>query len=175
MSNPKIATSETELLDDPAVCVTEQCADLVAGAEGVARAIVRGERFVVLIGEPTSTGRALTALIASIQTTAVDFVCAADSGAGVGPIRHIIDQLVRTDDDGEAWADKPALRTVLVIQQASGCAARCLKFSISARGRISAGPLLQFLFVGYRPVPALSRRHQSSGVVPATCRMYDRP
>ena len=85
MSNPKIATSE--LLDGAAVSVTALSTNLVACAECVARAILRGETFVALIGEPTSTGRALAALVASFQSTTVDFVCVAHPGASVDAIR----------------------------------------------------------------------------------------
>ena len=148
MNNPNYPT---DLPDDTETAPTQR-ADLTDSAERIARAILRGETFVALIGEPTSTGRALTALVASFETSAVDFVCVADPSAGVGPIRRIIDQLGRggadLDDEDEAWAERRALRTVLVIQQAERLRGEVLEFLNLSAATDVGSPLLQFLFVG---------------------------
>lgn len=146
----------TDLPDD-ADTASRARADLAESTERVARAILRGESFIALIGEPVSTGRALTALIASFESSTVDFVCVADPSAGIGPIRRIIDQLGRNGDSDaaddadkadESWAARPALRTVLVIQQAERLRGEVLEFlNLSAATDIGS-PLLQFLFVG---------------------------
>ncbi|MBO0712269.1 MAG: hypothetical protein J2P47_13425, partial [Acetobacteraceae bacterium] len=73
MSNPNFPTD----LPNDAETAPTQRVELTESAERIARAIMRGETFAALIGEPASTGRALTALIASFETSAVDFVCVA--------------------------------------------------------------------------------------------------